>query len=334
MKYNKGFAPVLILIVVLGVLAVGGGAYFVGKSSAPKNEVSDNSNYFPQADQNYTPPTTSNTNNNVTPPINTQTNNSVLPLSIISISPNPASSNQTVTIKGTGFSTTNTVVFSSSALLVGLPSVDGKTITFKPSDYPSLKSGLVYVVDSSAIASGQIVKGTLFLPETATIQMAGKSNAVQFTITAQANTSNLKTYTNTKYGFSIQHPTGTQISDVDISGGRSIFFTTSQGTVIVQVVTQAWNNGVLSSPPNCSDTASGADRTNTNINGINFLTFSMSKEMSGMNSPASATEYCAIRNGIAYKLITKVGYAPGSSNGLNLDKNPTLNQMVTSFKLN
>lgn len=60
MKYNKGLAPVLILIIVLGVLVVGGGAYFVGKSSAPKNDVSDNSNYFPPVGQNYNPPTTNN----------------------------------------------------------------------------------------------------------------------------------------------------------------------------------------------------------------------------------------------------------------------------------
>jgi len=60
MKYNKGFAPVIILIIVLGVLAVGGAAYFAGKSSAPKNEVSDNSNYLPTTQQNYTPPTINN----------------------------------------------------------------------------------------------------------------------------------------------------------------------------------------------------------------------------------------------------------------------------------
>ena len=148
------------------------------------------------------------------------------------------------------------------------------------------------------------------------------------------NPTQTKTYTSAQYGFSIQYPTGTQITDTDISGGRNIIFTTSQGTVMVGVVTQAWHNGVLSSPPNCDDTASGADRTNTNINGVNFLTFSMSKEMSGMNSPTSATEYCAIQNGTAYKLITRVGYTQGSSNGLGLDKNPTLNQMVASFKLN
>src|ERR1035437_8270873 len=60
MKYNKGFAPVVVLLIVLGVLAVGGVAYFAGKSSTPKNEVADNSNYFPTTEQNYTPPTTNN----------------------------------------------------------------------------------------------------------------------------------------------------------------------------------------------------------------------------------------------------------------------------------
>jgi len=77
MKYNKGFAPVIILIIVLGVLAVGGVVYFVGKSSAPKNEVSDNSNQYPPVTQNQNPSTTSNnyvpptTNNN--PPVNNPT---------------------------------------------------------------------------------------------------------------------------------------------------------------------------------------------------------------------------------------------------------------------
>jgi hypothetical protein len=72
MKYNKGFAPVVILLIVLGVLAVSGVAYFAGKSSAPKNKVSDNSNYFPTTEQNYTPPTTNNnpTQQQTPPPAN------------------------------------------------------------------------------------------------------------------------------------------------------------------------------------------------------------------------------------------------------------------------
>jgi hypothetical protein len=53
---------------VLGVLAVGGVVYFAGKSSAPKNEVSDNSNYYPPVEQNQNPPTTNNNPPAQTPP--------------------------------------------------------------------------------------------------------------------------------------------------------------------------------------------------------------------------------------------------------------------------
>ncbi len=61
MKYNKGFASATILLIILGVLVVSGVAYFAGKNSAPKNEVADNSNYFP---------TTNNTNSTQTSPSN------------------------------------------------------------------------------------------------------------------------------------------------------------------------------------------------------------------------------------------------------------------------
>ncbi|MES3006108.1 MAG: hypothetical protein V4664_04140 [Patescibacteria group bacterium] len=145
-------------------------------------------------------------------------------------------------------------------------------------------------------------------------------------------TSASKIYTNEKYGFSIEHPSETQISDTDISGGRSISFTTPQGTLAVQVVTLAWNNGVLSSPPNCNDTAGGQERTITKINGNDFLTFNMSKELSGRYSNVSATEYCLVKGETAYKIITRVDYTAGSSNGIDLDKNAVLNQMLSSFK--
>lgn len=52
MKTNKGFAPVLILLAVFAVLAIGGGAYYVGtKNASNKENVSDN-NYQPQENQN------------------------------------------------------------------------------------------------------------------------------------------------------------------------------------------------------------------------------------------------------------------------------------------
>ena len=80
MKYNKGFAPLIILLIVLGVLAVGGVAYFAGKSSTPKNTVSDNSNYYPPVNQNQNPTTTNNNPPAQTPPPvnNPPTNNPVI----------------------------------------------------------------------------------------------------------------------------------------------------------------------------------------------------------------------------------------------------------------
>jgi len=70
MKINqKGFAPLAVLLIVLGVLAVGGVVYFTGKSSTPKNTVSDN--YFPTTGQNYTPPTTNNNNTSSQTPLPT-----------------------------------------------------------------------------------------------------------------------------------------------------------------------------------------------------------------------------------------------------------------------
>ena len=60
MKYNKGFSSLAVLLIVVGVLVVGGIAYFAGKSSVPKNEVADNSNYVPMTEQNSTPPVTNN----------------------------------------------------------------------------------------------------------------------------------------------------------------------------------------------------------------------------------------------------------------------------------
>ena len=66
MKNNKGFAPILILIIALGVLVVGGGAYFMGKSASPASKNIPENNYKPQADQNSvanTPAVNSNTAN-------------------------------------------------------------------------------------------------------------------------------------------------------------------------------------------------------------------------------------------------------------------------------
>lgn len=61
MEYNKRFAPILIFAIIIGFLAIAGGAYYIGKNSSPKNMPEDNSNYVPVT-QNYNSSTNYNTN--------------------------------------------------------------------------------------------------------------------------------------------------------------------------------------------------------------------------------------------------------------------------------
>jgi hypothetical protein len=98
MKYNKGFTGVAVLLVVLGVLIVGGVAYFAGKSSAPKSEVSelnDDSNYSPvEKQENNSPVLNTNTTvqnslpvDNVSSTVSTICNSNS-PISLKLLSPN------------------------------------------------------------------------------------------------------------------------------------------------------------------------------------------------------------------------------------------------------
>lgn len=65
MKNNKGFAPIAIILIIIAVLAVGGIAYYMGKSSSTLPNVVNN-------------PPQENQNNVVTPPVqNTEVNNVV-----------------------------------------------------------------------------------------------------------------------------------------------------------------------------------------------------------------------------------------------------------------
>ncbi len=137
-------------------------------------------------------------------------------------------------------------------------------------------------------------------------------------------------YSSSKYGFSIQYPQGTKISDSDISGGRKVLFSTSEGTLMVEVVNQAWHNGALTSPANCNDFDSHAKVSEVNINGIHFVRGDVSIDFSGMNSASSATEYCVMHNGTAYKVIAWIMYGHGEP--VDVNQNSTLNQMVASFK--
>jgi hypothetical protein len=64
MKNNKGFAPILIALIIVAVLAVGGVAYYVGKKSNTLPKVEENN--FPEVNQNNV------VNNSVPPTLETK----------------------------------------------------------------------------------------------------------------------------------------------------------------------------------------------------------------------------------------------------------------------
>lgn len=159
--------------------------------------------------------------------------------------------------------------------------------------------------------------------------------------------SSWKTYTSDKYGFSFQYPKEnlTPLEGTSSTNGRSVGQVVStpishnamQGMVFVEVDNQNENNDVA---PTCNNAIS-KERTTTSINGVDFLKYDVSrerKESGSNNAPNSSTEYCAMRNGIAYKIII-VAIVDSAGNPVDVagnpkdvNKNAVLNKMVASFK--
>ncbi len=139
-----------------------------------------------------------------------------------------------------------------------------------------------------------------------------------------AVTTDWKTYTNEKYGFSVQYPTGTQIDLSDTSSKKVGFQPiTTKGNLSIDVI---------QSSANCFDTTSGADPTYKTIGGINFTVWSESKGYStGSDTWASAVRYCTARNGYEYNLIAKLSYK-ASTTPLDVDKDAVLNQILSTFR--
>ncbi len=309
---QKGFITILAWVVV-ALLVAGLGTYVVTKqhsktpvSNQVENNVSTTSDSFVN-----TQATTSAQNQSQTP-------------SISSISPSSASVTEVAnnngiyaTIIGTGFSLGDNIVLfgdqsqsRGSFVIQGLNSSDGKTIKFQvPMD--SLLGVSTVRVEN--------LKGHI-------------SNSVDFTITSpnstqSQNTSSWKTYDSGR-GFSIQYPPDAQVNTTDISGGYNVSLATSKGRVMVEGVTESWNNGVLQSPPNCNDFDADVKTSSVVINGISFIKGDVSREFSGMNSVSSATEYCVVKGATAYKIIPVTSSGEGSGND-----NSILNTVVSSFKL-
>lgn len=140
-----------------------------------------------------------------------------------------------------------------------------------------------------------------------------------------------KTYSSTKYNFSIEQPIASKVSDLDITGGRSITFANAQSWLIINVQNTSWYNGVESSPAKCDDFGSNMSTTSVKINGVDFIKGDVSNLFGGMESRAVATEYCTVKNGVAYKIIPKKSYSRGGVVP-NISNDEILNYAVNSFK--
>jgi len=136
-----------------------------------------------------------------------------------------------------------------------------------------------------------------------------------------------KTYTNNDYGFQIQYPNGSSVNESYTNGGIIVTSSLSNKKIVVEADNRVL--GGAQNPPSC-DTASGADTYYKNINGVGFTAVDMSRLLSG-NVSTSATQYCVLKDGSAYKIIPQIQY--GNTGRVNVNNDAILNQMISTFEL-
>ncbi len=153
-------------------------------------------------------------------------------------------------------------------------------------------------------------------------QFVYKPTKIVWDIPPEPTISEWKTYTNTAYGFQIQYPTGTEISDIDVTNGRSVVLQLPDKSKIVDIY--------ILNRTDCNDTSAGVNMEKTQINNVDFVRFDLSKIVSGKNSSATATEYCVVRGSREYKIVPRLIY--GTGNPVDVNKDGDLNRIVNSFK--
>ena len=325
MKYNKGFAPVLVLVIVLGVLAVGGGAYFVGKSSTPKNTVSDNSNYFPPVQQNNNLPATSNTNNNVTPPVITKP-------SITVLSPNGGE----IYKKGdTAYVRWNTQNIGNATIKIDLLKTNGTLVYNLASMVNPSKGSQVdangpaysWAIPTETSPGGRRIDSGQYkiqICETGT-NNCDSSNSY-FTITAPSvSTSNWKTYQNNSEKYSVKYPSTwyldsfnpefVTITNYDASVGNGGSLSSENIRIIISTYTNLLANETIESWVNRISSSIGlSERQNISIDGL--------KAIRGKTS-SSGGDVRVVSNGQGYQ----IAYSPSDSKLVS-----TFDQILSTFK--
>lgn len=174
---------------------------------------------------------------------------------------------------------------------------------------------------TTAQTTNQPVTENSVLPQT-TQTTQTKNQTAPVTQTSNSKISDWKTYA--KDGFQMQYPSQYEVRKQNVAGSyATISFQASDANRVL---------GVNVTSGNCKDLGSNIKTSQVTINGTSFIKGDVSNDFSGMQTRASAVEYCAMSNGGAYKIIPRIFFSKGGA-VLDVDKDPVFNQMISSFKI-
>ena len=152
---------------------------------------------------------------------------------------------------------------------------------------------------------------------------------------SSAKVNDWKTYTNTKYGFSIGYPPVGDVTDqgkdnAENPNNRFIIGLQSNSSPIQRSLYIDITGAIAMN--DCANVSRDIDTsaTSVNINGINFIKGKMDK----LYTSAYADQYCAVHNGFVYRLVSRLSFSGSISTPprSDLENDATVNQVIGSFK--
>jgi len=222
MKYNKGFIGVGMIVAIIAILAVGGGAvYYATKTPALSSNTEEN-NYQPQINQNSTiPPNTNTQANNSNTSVNVTPSTTPKPI-ITSISPVSGTIGSAMQINGknlNGFEGETYLYITKANGESGMISVN----SYLPTGATTLKFNIPDKICTKNNTQNPDVPCPSYMTMTPGVYKiyaypwGDKSNEVQFTVTQSSNSSvNQGAYKNQNYNLSVNYSNDSWVPASDV----------------------------------------------------------------------------------------------------------------------